>query len=51
MGQEANPNFYNFRSSKENIYLIIIGCISIFCSGVAGVGAGLILMPCFMLIP
>lgn len=43
---EADPQFYDFRNMKESILLAFFGMISFFCSGIAGVGAGIILIPC-----
>lgn len=48
---EANPYFYDFRNTKESIILAIIGIIAFLFSGIAGVGAGIILIPCLIIFP
>lgn len=46
MKKEADINFYDFRNMKESFLLALLGMISFFFSGIAGVGAGIILIPC-----
>ncbi|CAD8145513.1 unnamed protein product [Paramecium octaurelia] len=45
-----DPNFYQIRPLNQSLLLISIALISFFFSGTAGVGAGLILIPCCILI-